>query len=330
MPSYSAVSQVDLLKSINDALDLLAGNSSGPLCQKEIAGLRTPDPATGLSPLDAVAAATTNKDLAAAASRVGGVLQLLQPLLVYHGLNDTGGKGRDVYGALISWGGIRGANSLEFTQRDREMHVYLAVQYARKLAKGTPVAQGLKNTFWSVASAGPHGVVLAHSLNKLVRHARRGASDAELKAVLADLNPNDLLQVREAGSFACGFHKTQKNGLPTETNWHLYCLVIPDAEKLTYKSPEVVPRNLKVYDILDPFNDAHEAENEGFGYLHQKQNANKPPLGIVFFGSSRAASAVAAAFPDMEVLDEEENRVPPASKNPVPLPAKTGNSCCRQ
>jgi hypothetical protein len=148
---------------------------------------------------------------------------------------------------------------------------------------------------------------VAHSLNKLVRKARHGANDAELKSVLTDVNPHDLQQVVAAGARACGLHSSRKNNLPARTNIIAYCLVIPDAETLTYKSPEVRTLASKTYEVLGPYIDANEARIEGFNYIHcDITNA----LGITFNASSRAARAVAAAFPDMTVVDAKRNIIP--------------------
>src|SRR5271170_2472940 len=92
--NYRGIEKAVLLRSIDDMLALLESHTSGPECQKRIDKLRQPD-ASGQTQLGAIAEAVDDGALATAVrgSGVGWVFSSLRPLLEFHALANTDGKG---------------------------------------------------------------------------------------------------------------------------------------------------------------------------------------------------------------------------------------------
>ena len=323
MPSYRGVSQADLIKSINDALELLETHSPGPVTQANIDKLRAVDPATNQSPLGAIAAAADDAALAAAMRGTWKVLGFMSPVFRFHALDDTDGKGLDVYKRLGAFGALSGARDMAYHPEDGEMDSYLTVQYAHKLAAKMPVVTGLKNIFWSVAANGRDGFGASRKLNSLVRQARRGASDADLTDKFLKLDIRDRHLVVDAASAALGLHDGQKSKLPEVDCMGYYGLVIPELGKsLNWGSPEVGDLSEKVQTIIEPFFALDEVNMCGVGGIGFRMDG---PQGVTFGSTLRVAQAVKAAFPDMEVVDHKGNKIelppaPSAAPNAAPKP----------
>ena len=77
---------------------------------------------------------------------------------------------------------------------------------------------------------------------------------------------------------------------------------------------------MQVAQALDPFQALDEVGMIAIGGINHQRGG---PQGIMFAASSRAAQAVADAFPALKVIDFEGNAVPPRKK---PQPPKQGFS----
>ncbi|TAL36906.1 MAG: hypothetical protein EPN97_05860 [Alphaproteobacteria bacterium] len=317
MPSYRGVEQADLIKSINEALELLETHSPGPVCQQNIDKLRAVDPATNQSPLGALAAAMDDQSLVEAVGKMRWTIGFMGPMIRYHGLNDTDGKGVSVYKQLGAWGATSGARDMAYHEEDGEMDSYLATQYAKKLAQKMPVITGLKNIFWAAATNGRDGLFSAHKLNRLVRKARRGADDAEIVDAFLQLDIRDRHLVVDAAAAACHMHWGQKNNLPEVECMSQFGLVIPELGKsLNWGSPEAKELAEKVQKVLEPFWASDEVQMVGIGVIGMTRES---PQGIMFGSTRRAAQAVKEAFPDMDVIDYKGRSVElPAAKPATP------------
>ena len=310
MPFYRGVAQEDLIKSIDDALALIEAQPIGPECKKDIDRLRTPDPATNRSPLAAIAAAADDVSLAEAVGAARGVFLFLNPVISYHGLNDTGGKGLDVYTRLNAWDAMGGARMLAYTPLDGEMDSFLAAEYAKKLARKLPVITGLKAIFKCAALMGREGFSGARKLNRLVRRARGGADDSALKEAFLKLDIRDRHQVVDAGGVATGLHPGMKNNLPKDEVMSRYGIPL-EIKSFDWEAPEVKPVGEKVFKALEPFYATDEVGMSGLGAITDDY-ARRGPTGIMFECTLRAARAVAAAVPEMKVIDHKGNPVAPA------------------
>ena len=323
MPSYRGVSQADLIKTVYDAIELLETHSPGPVTQQNIDQLRAVDPATGQSKLGALAAAADDAALVDAVRATWKVLGFMSPMFGFHALNDTEGKGLDVYKRLGAFGALSGARDMAYHPEDGEMDSYLTVQYARKLAEKMPVITGLKNIFWSVAANGRDGFGASRKLNSLVRQARRGASDADLTATFLKLDIRDRHLVVDAAAASLGLHDGQKSKLPEADCMSYYGLVMPELGKsLNWGSPEVVEISAKAQKVIEPFFALDEVNMCGVGIIMigGRTFDRNGPQGVTFNSTLRVAQAVKAAFPDMEVVDYKGNKVelPPAPAAPKP------------
>lgn len=134
MPNYLGLEKEGLIRSINDALELLETHSIGPECQKHIDKLRTVDAATGQSPLGAIAAATDDVALAKAVGSSGApwLFKRTAEVLYFHGDNNTAGKGRDILTQLHKWDALGGARTLELGLVDQEAEKWLKRRLIRR------------------------------------------------------------------------------------------------------------------------------------------------------------------------------------------------------
>jgi hypothetical protein len=314
MPNYRGIDQADVVKSINGALELLETYSPGPKCQENIDKLRAVDPATNTSILGTIANTTDDKAFIAAVSQAQGTIGFMGPVLRYHGIENTDGKGLDVYKQLSSWGALGGARLMAYYPEDGEMDSFLITAYAKKLAQKLPVVTPLKNIFWSVATGGRDGLGASKKLNALVKMARKGSSDADIKAKFLELDIRDRHLVNDAGAAACHMHDGQKNNLPQDEAMSRFGLVLPELGKSqNWGSPEVEDWREKVSEILKPFFETREVDMLGIGLIKMDRNS---PQGITFGSTLRAARAVAAAFPEMQVIDYKGKPVEPPQNAP--------------
>lgn len=321
MPSYRGVSQTDLIQSINDALELLETHSPGPGIQKNIDNLRVVDPATNQSPLGKLAAAQDDLQLVEAVRGLWQVTGFMSPLYCFHAMEDTDGKGLNVYKQLGAWGATSGARDMAYHEEDGEMDSYLVAQYAKKLAQRMPVITGLKNIFWAVATNGRDGLLSAHKLNSIVRKARRGASDTELQdAFLKHEDIRDRHIIVDAAEASLHRYEGQKNNLPEIECMGQFGLVMPELGKsLNWGSAEVTEKAEKVQKILEPFMALDEVSMCGVGLimLGDGNFDRNGPQGVMFGSTRRVAEMVKAAFPDMDVIDYKGKAV----ELPVPKPS---------
>ncbi|MBI1216582.1 MAG: hypothetical protein GC185_12290 [Alphaproteobacteria bacterium] len=316
MPSYRGIEQADLVKTLNDALELLENHSIGPVCQSRIDDLRKTDPATGQSPLGGIAAAKDTKELVQALRGSGatGLLLFVAPVMQYHGLADTDGKGREVFKALNETGVMNGARMLAYTPLDAEKDSFLAAEYAKRAA----AAGGLKkisSLFKQAAMLGGDGVSGARHFGKLVRMARKGADDAALKQAFLKLDLRERHQLVDAGAIACGMHWAQNREFLSSGVMDRFGLVVPELKDgtLNWASDEMTALAEKVGKILSPFYESDEVQMQGIGMI---TNDRDGPQGVMFVSTRRAAQAVADAFPQSQVVDSKTQPVTPKGGKP--------------
>jgi hypothetical protein len=313
MPSYRGIDAKDLLKSITDAFELLETQGIGPECQKSIDQARAVDPATGISPLGQIAAATDDAGLAQAvqASGVRSLFIFTQEVLRFHALEDTGGKGLDVYTRLNDWGAMQGARFMAYYPIDGETQSYLAAAYAKKAAS---TGQGsLHRAFTCTLGLGREGWEGSRLFTQLVRLAKSGAQDSELKDSLLQLDISDRHKLVDAAAVSLGMYHGQKNNLPKAECLVRHGLVL-DTMSYDWEAPEIKPIGEKVSKILEPFYKTDEVGMMGLGPI--TNNLRNGPQGIIFQSTRRAAQAVADAFPDYHVIDCENLPVEPSFRPP--------------
>src|SRR5690606_17992673 len=186
MPSYRGVDQAELIRSINDALELFETYSSGPVMQGYVDKLREGTP----SPLAAIAQAQNDKDLVAAVrgscphwlcARAGEVLH-------FHATNDADGKGRDVLERLVAWNATGGAMTMEYNKFDEETDVWLAINYARKASM---TEETLEKLAMVTDALSQDKVAIGNAFlgaTSLIEMAHENATEADMAKVYLDLD----------------------------------------------------------------------------------------------------------------------------------------------
>src|SRR3972149_4950142 len=202
MPSYRGVSQADLIRSINDALELLETHSTGPVLQKRIDDLRAPD-ASGQSKLGAIAAAQDDVSLVSAV-RGSGVMWLFaraHKVLKFHARNNTDGKGYDIVSRLVSWGAMSGAMTMEYNAFDREFDAFLQKQSLKNGFNKLRSALGGKGAMESSGPLSRYGVVLEDLTSGKIdwHHPSIETIRKKVDQVLAPFYPLDEVEMTAIG-----------------------------------------------------------------------------------------------------------------------------------
>lgn len=322
MPSYRGVDQNDLLKSINDACELLETHSTGPECQKLIDGLRAADPATGVSKLGAIANATTDQELAAAVRGSGAswLFICLDEVLQFHAVYNTDGKGRDIAERLSRWGAGDGARVSAYYPIDAEADSWLAVNYARHVE---PSEENLQKIAGLASALTQDATALGTAFNamtKMVEMNQKGASDEEMKKIFLDLDLHERYVTR--GTLSALSLDGAEASLELEQPMGRFGVVIDDltAGRIGGYDPALKAIRDKVEQALGPFYETDEVNMTGIGMITRTGPFVKgeTPQGIVFGSSKRAAQAVADALPGMKVLDEQGHALAPNTLKPIP------------
>jgi hypothetical protein len=321
MVSYRGVAQSDLVKSINDALELLETHSTGPECQKLIDAMRAVDPATGVSKLGAIAAAANDKDLATAVRGSGASWLFIcaDEVLQYHAVYNTDGKGRDVAERLSQWGAGDGARVSAYYPIDAEVDSWLAVNYARRVE---PTEENLEKIAGLASALTQDATALGTAFNamtKMIEMHAKGATDDAMRKVFTDLDLHERYVTR--GTLSALSLDGAQASLELEQPMGRFGLVIDDLTtgKVNGHDASIKAIRDKVEEALMPFYDTDEVNMTGIGLIVRGVfKKGESPQGIVFGSSKRAAQAVADALPDMKVLDEEGHRLAPNTMKPLP------------
>jgi hypothetical protein len=296
MPFYRGVEQSVVVQSINDIVDLLKKNPSGPVVEESFKDFSS----------DKIAQATTDIELAQAVSESGicGRLCWIHDLLLFHAINDTGGKGREVYKTLMSWDAASGARAAVFDESDAEIEAYIAKNSTLSF-RFKKASLGVKE--WQV-------------------YADEMPQDDQKKTgVISRIFNRVKATAEDAAGFARLFFGKEMPFVTFGASSSLgrYGLVIDDLTegKINWRDPACAADREKVEQILAPFYELDEVESTGIGLIGNFQSSSRK-VGVVFDSTRRVAEAVAAAFPDRVVLDEKSQPVtaPKAPPGPAATP----------
>jgi hypothetical protein len=321
MPNYRGVEQSDLVRSINDALELLENHSTGPECQKLVDKLRATDPKTGVSQLGAIMAAANDDELriAVRSSSAAWLFICTDEVLQYHAVYNTDGKGRDVVERLHQWGASDGARVASYNPIDAECDGWLAVNYARRVE---PSEENLQKIAGVASALTQDAVALGNAFNamtKMIELHQKGASDDALRNIFLELDLHERYVTR--GTLSALSLDGAESDLEFESPTGRFGVVVDDLTtgKLKGREPEIDALRQKVEQALDPFYTTDEVNMTGIGLITRAPFVKgESPQGIVIGCSRRAAQAVADALPDMKVLDEEGHRLAPNTLRPIP------------
>jgi hypothetical protein len=310
MPNYRGIDQSDLVRSIDGMLALLETHSTGPECQKRIDGLREPD-AAGRTPLGTIAAAADDVALAEAvrSSGVTWVLSSCRPLLEYHALTNTDGKGLAAVAAIHAWDGAGAAIGGSYTKLDAEMDFWLTQHYALRVDAGAQDIRKIFNIASHFASQDETNARVAFTATvaavKISDLARAGAPEADLRSLLAEMNPHERYVTQRA--LAVLNVPEDRAGLNFERAFSRYCIEIPalTADQVKWTDPSISALREKVEEALMPYYETDEVSSTGIGGLHPWDKTSPRPMGVVIDVTARAAQAVADA--GFRVLDAEGN-----------------------
>jgi len=320
MPAYFGVAQAELIASINDGLALLETYTPGSECQKRIDALRAVDPATGQSKLGAIAAAADDVALAAAVrqSGINWVFARMGDVLRFHAAQDTDGTGTDVHRRLVAWNATGGAMTMEYNKVDEECDSWLALQRGR-LIPATPETKAALENNAAAVSQQPEAVKNAvRAMVKIISGTGAGADEAALKESFLKLSLHERHIVNRV--FQAVTREEEKDLTQAASPLGRFGVVIPDltAKKISWTDASVKDIRAKVEEALQPFYATDEVQMTGIGLVYDDRN--RPGTGIVFVATVRAAEAVAAALPGLEVAKSDGSVVAP--KTPAVPPRK--------
>jgi hypothetical protein len=326
MAEYRGIDKSIILATLNEAFELLETYSPGPETQKRIDALRQPGE-DGVAPLNKIANARDDAELAMAIRSTPAtyIVNRLYPVLEFHALNDTDGKGRGVLVALHKWGAVGGAMTMEYNALDGEADTFRAVNYARHTVLDEKTTNDVFDIMQHVSQ--DHGARgrAWQAITDLVAMGQKDATDAEMGKVFLKLDLHErhilttvLTNVSELGS---------PRDLKTDNAMGRFGVAIDEYTKgkVNHTDPAVKTVRDKVEAALSPFYDTDEVNMTGIGIIVSGEfKKGESPLGIVFGSTRRAAEAVALAVPDREVLDHTGKRVFP--KPGAKAPKKTADS----
>ncbi|TAL40184.1 MAG: hypothetical protein EPN97_00725 [Alphaproteobacteria bacterium] len=319
MPSYRGVEQSAIVKSITDAIEFLETHSTGPECQKLIDRLRTPDAATGVSPLGAIAHAATNKELASAirGSGAGWLFGATGEVLQFHAVYNTDGKGLDIVERLYQWGAGAGARTLAYNKIDEECDAWLAMSYARKVGM---TEENLEKLAGVADALTQNKVALGHAFKAITQLVEMGAAGADDDAMRQLFLTLDLHERHVAkGTLSTVTLDGAQANLEFDRPMSQYGIVMEDmtAGRTGWDDPKVLPVVEKISEILDPFRETDEVSRTGVGIITKgPYEEGKTPQGIIFGSTARVAQAVADAFPELKVIDYEGRKIAPNTLKP--------------
>lgn len=318
MPSYRGVEQSAIVKSITDTIEFLETHSTGPECQKLIDRLRTPDAATGVSPLGAIVNAATNKELASAirGSGTGWLFGATGEVLQFHAVYNTGGKGLDIVERLYQWGAGAGARTLAYNKIDEECDSWLAMSYARKVGM---TEENLEKLAGVADALTQNKVALGHAFKAITQLVEMGAAGAEDDAMRQLFLTLDLHERHVAkGTLSTVTLDGAQANLEFDRPMSQYGIVIDDMTKgkIGWSDESLVPLVEKVSEILDPFRETDEVNRTGIGLITKHVEGGENPQGIIFGSTARVAQAVADAFPELKVIDYEGRKIAPNTLKP--------------
>jgi hypothetical protein len=314
MPSYRGVEQSEILRSIDDALELLETHSTGPECQKLIDQLR----AGAGSPLAAIRNAADDQGLAAAirGSGLNWLFICTAEVLQFHAVNNTDGKGLDTVQRLHAWGAGSGARAMAYYAIDGETDTWLAAAYARK----TPMTEEtLENLAAVAASLTQSEEALGKAFKavmQLIELGAQGATDAEMAPVFLALDLHER-HIAHGALAAVSLGGAEKN-LEFERPMGRFGVVIEGMKERLVGSRDAIVDDIRsrVETALSPFYETDEVSMVGIGII--TNDFDTSPQGIVFGASRRAAQAVADAVPELKVLDHEGRGIAPNAPKPPP------------
>lgn len=320
MPSYRGVDQAELIRSINDALELFETYSSGPVMQGYVDKLREGTP----SPLAAIAQAQDDKTLVAAlrGSGVHWLFARAGEVLQFHAANDTDGKGRDVMERLTAWNATGGAMLANYTPLDEETDTWLAINYARKASMTEATIEKLAMVTDALSQ---DKIAIGNAFlgaTSLIEMAHENAPEADMAKIFLGLGMHER-HVLKGSLMALNTLDGMQGDLTFQPAISRYGLVIDALTegKINWTDTSINDIRMKVEKALEPFYELDEVEMTGIGLIGSHNvSRDKMQQGIIFQSSARAAQAVANALPDMKVLDCDGNPIPPKKPKP-PRPA---------
>ena len=294
MPSYRGVDQSVVAQSIVDILELLKKNSSGSVLDSRLKDIS----------VDKILSAQNDLELAQAVSDSGikGRLCRISELLTFHAVKNTDGKGYEIFKTLASWDAFSGIRRLSYGDMDKEADAYIkkhsSLSFRFKKAKLilSEVKTLRKEMLADYDYKGMRGV-----FNKAAEHVYDGVLFVD--SLLSDHLPR----------------------LPVSYAMDRYGVVVPGLSEMKVRitDPSVIELSDKTELVLKPFYDLDEVGSTGIGHIGSIYKKNDQ-FGVVFDSTRAAAEAVAAAFPQHQVIDSKGNVIKPSGSAKQNLDKKPG------
>jgi hypothetical protein len=316
MPFYRGIAQEDIVKSINNAIDLLTTHSTGIECKKMLSRLTTAGE-NGQSPLEIIAKAKDDKALTEAVSVSGaaGVFSQLRDLLQYHAHADTAGKGGAVYDGLAAWDGMSAATFAVYTPLNEEIDSWLAAAYAKHIpftAENTQKITQFLDALGAERRSSPDAIQMAKdgALMFVEQAALGDAKSIRQSFKEMDLHERHLMTL--ALQVHSGLFDAPRKAPSALSGYGIHLGAL--AAQVNLHDPSVEALRLKMDEVLTLFYEADEVTRTGLGMITE----DRKEVGIMFVATRRAAEAVAAAMPDQTILDYKGQRVLPPGTPAMP------------
>ncbi len=321
MPAYLGVKKAELIRSINDALELLETHSIGPECQQRIDKLRKVNPATGSSPLGAIAAATDDAALAEAVSTSGAtwIFSRLYKVLEFHAAQNTGGNAAAIVRHLDKWDARDCIMTMEYNRVDEESDVWLSFQKLKNASMGDPASQSRVQKIFDELMMQGEETVAIKVVNLVASLAGAKTDMQQWENVFLEL---DLRERHVARQFidAMAAPAVQKPRPKAESPFSRYGIAVDDLNgRMNGQDPELQLLSDRVDQALKPFMATHEVQMVGLGIISDDLK-NNPCAGVMFMSTARAAQAVANALPDQLIIDGKGRIIPPKTRRQPPKP----------
>lgn len=319
-PDYRGVPKSAVIDSLKQAEAFVNGLNLGPATAQEMAAW-----AAG-KPYEAIAAASTRKELAEAMSRTGSEHHFLRlsDIFRHHALaDDAGTQARALYGAVKRWGGFSGITTADYRRTNEEQDAHLV----KMMAPYTHGAEGRqrfaafeKDVREALADTADMPAWERQKVESFLDDLRAVRGMIEGQADLADLfykrdlrGRHQILTVLRAVS---GLEQ-RESVLPQEGPFGRYGIVLDGVGRgVTFDDmmKEAAPFQDRLGKALAPFYETGEVQMTGIGAITRDFNKS----GLMFAATRPAAEAVAAAFPDRLVVDHEGRPVAKPKAAPRP------------
>lgn len=315
MPSYIGVEQSALLKSLEQGLSLLEAYSIGDECQAYIDEIRGVNATQGASPLEKIKNAKTDLELvqAVGSSKTSYLFLRLYDVMEYHLINDTDGIGKETVENLAKWGGLEGAQTMEYNALDKESQSWLLSQYVQRIINkkaSIPLSQRFSMMAAQILDKGTRqDLSLGNKLFKAsVENFKKDTTGQGLSTYFEGLSLSDRHKLMMVAQIKSGMAVTEKKVSGALSR---YGVVIDDLSNgnINWGDPAVEKTREKLEQILRPFFPLAEVDMIGVGLILRDNSKKGAPQGVVFNCSKRAAETVAKEMKGYQVIDHQGKAV---------------------